>query len=175
MNIEFNSSTLSFTPSAQLSQVPTIGSNFNLNFSSDLTTATSSSTQINLFSVSNINLLRPIIKKRVNTTDRYSSKTQRTANQDLKTVQKAIASAKKLVIKASLLTKIYKEQSRLLNLLKIFREFTETEKVQSAFKVVATQIANLNISAKRLKVKARQLTKLTQSQPQSMKFQPTQI
>jgi len=106
-------------------------------------------------------LLKPIIKKRVNTTDRYSSKTQRTANQDLKTVQKAIASAKKLVIKASLLTKIYKEQLRLLDLLKIFREFTETEKVQSAFKVVATQIANLNISAKRLKVRAKQLAKLT--------------
>jgi len=161
MNIEFNSSTLSFTPSVQLSQVPTIDSNFNLNFSSDLTTATSFSAQINLFSALNINSLKPIIRKRVNTTDRYSSKTQRTANQDSKTVQKTIASAKELVIKASLLTKAYREQSRLLNLLEIFREFTETEKVQSAFKVVATQIASLNISVKRLKVRARQLAKLT--------------
>ena len=89
--------------------------------------------------------------------DLYPSKTQKSTHQEPKTVQEAIASARELVIKASLLAKAYGEQSRLLDLLEVFREYTETGKVQSASKVVATQVANLDITTKKLEARARQL------------------
>lgn len=86
MNIELNSSTLSVTPSAQLLKLPSAESTFNLDFNSDLITVTSSTAQINLFSVSNLSSLNSIIRKRSNAMNKYSSKTQRTANQELKMI-----------------------------------------------------------------------------------------
>lgn len=58
-------------------------------------------------------------------------------------MQKAIREARKLLIKAFLLIKAYREQSKILDLLEIFKEYTETEKVLSASRIVATQVANL--------------------------------
>lgn len=58
-------------------------------------------------------------------------------------MQEAIQGARKLLIKAFLLIKAYREQSKILDLLEIFKEYTETEKVLSASRIVATQVANL--------------------------------
>ena len=179
MDIESNSPTLPVTPSAQLLQPPPAGTIFNLEFSSDPITGTSPTARTTFHSASNTNPLGPIIRKRVNTADRYPSKTQKTVNQDPRTVQEAIASARELVIKASLLAKAYGEQSRLLDLLEVFREFTETGKIKSASKVVATQVASLDSSVKKLEAKAKQLAKPVQSQPiqptKPTQTQPTQI
>lgn len=174
MEMELNSPNLPVTPSAQLLQPPPPGTIFNLDFSSDPITGTSPTARTNLFSASNISPLGPIIRKRNNATDKYPSKTQRTTNQEPKTVQEAIASARELVIKASLLAKAYGEQSKLLDLLEVFREFTETGKVQSTSKVVASQVASLDISTKKLEARARQLAKPAQNQPQPSQIQQTQ-
>lgn len=42
--------------------------------------------------------------------NKYSSKTQRTANQELKIIQEAITSAKELILKAFLLAKVHSKQ-----------------------------------------------------------------
>jgi hypothetical protein len=150
MDTEPNSPTLPVTPSAQLLQLPPPGATFNLEFSSDPIIGTSSTARTNLLSASNLNPLGPIIRKRSNAMDKYPSKTQRIANQEPRTVQEAIASARELILKASLLAKAHGEQSKLLDLLEVFREYTETGKVQSASKVVATQVACLDITTKKL-------------------------
>jgi len=62
-------------------------------------------------------------------------------------VQEAILEARKLLIKAFLLAKAFKEQSKILDLLEIFREYTETEKVLSASHIVATQVASLETTS----------------------------
>ncbi len=88
-------------------------------------------------------------------------------------IQEAIASAKELILKAFLLTKVHSKQLKLLDLLEVFKEYTETKKMQSASKVVATQVASLNITIKKLEARARQLVK-PQSVQHTQHIQPTQ-
>jgi len=132
------------TPSAQLLGTPTVGRTLDFDFSSD---PLSPNAQTNPFSAS----LHPgpptakfIPRKRHSeATSSDDTRANSTRIQKPKTVQEAIQEARELLIKAFLLIKAYREQSKILDLLEIFKEYTETEKVLFTFKIVATQVTNL--------------------------------
>jgi hypothetical protein len=68
------------------------------------------------------------------------------------TVKEAILGARDLILKASTTTDDREEQSRLLDLLEIFREYTEKGKVRQTASILATQIAGLENTAKQLRL-----------------------
>lgn len=170
MNIEIENSILSSTPSAQLLKTPTMKWTLNFDFSSD---PLSSCAQISQFSAA-LSAIKILSRKRKTASitgdiwNSFSNKTQRTIKKSAM-VQEAILEARKLLIKAFLLAKAFKEQSKILDLLEIFREYTETEKVLSASHIVATQVASLETTSWKLKARAKKLAisvQKTPSQPQ---------
>jgi len=144
MDIEPQSPIFPTTPSAQLLKTPTIGQTLDFDFSSD---PLSPGARTNLFSAA-LSAAKVLSRKREaasstdNTHNSFSNKSLRTINKPT-TAQEVILKVKELLIKASLLVKVNREQSKILDLLKIFREYTETEKVLSASKIVATQVDSL--------------------------------
>lgn len=93
----------------------------------------------------------------------HISAPQKSASQDLQelhhTVESAIFKARDLILLASTLAKNRKEQSRLLDLLHIFREYTETGHLIKASNIITTQIANLESATRQIGQKARDLSK----------------
>ena len=64
-----------------------------------------------------------------------------------------------MIIKALSLTKSFEEQSRLLDLIKVFREYIEKGRLYKALNIIATQVANLESATRKIKTKARDLAK----------------
>jgi len=62
-------------------------------------------------------------------------------NQSL--AKEVISQARDLLVKALGLTKSFDEQSRLLDLIEVFREYTEKGRLYKASNIIATQVANL--------------------------------
>ena len=73
--------------------------------------------------------------------------------------KEAIRQARDLIIKALSLTKSYKEQSRLLDLIEVFREYIEKGRLYKALNIIATQVANLELATRKIETKARDLAK----------------
>ena len=71
----------------------------------------------------------------------------------------AILQARDLLVKAYTLSDSRAEQSRLLDLLEIFREYTEKGKLQTTSAIIASQVANLEQATRQIESKARTLAK----------------
>jgi hypothetical protein len=76
-----------------------------------------------------------------------------------KTARMAILEARDLIIQACTLTTSHEEQSKILDLLEIFREFTEKGRLQSASTIIASQVANLETATRQIETKAKALAK----------------
>ena len=73
--------------------------------------------------------------------------------------REAILQARDLLVQAYSLTSSRTEQSQLLDLLEVFREYTEKGRLQSASTIIASQIANLEATTRKIETKARALAK----------------
>ena len=73
--------------------------------------------------------------------------------------REAIRQARDLIIKALSLTESFEEQSRLLDLIKVFREYTEKGRLYKASSIIATQVANLEPATRKIETKARDLAR----------------
>ncbi|KAH8585311.1 hypothetical protein B0O99DRAFT_714823, partial [Bisporella sp. PMI_857] len=71
-----------------------------------------------------------------------------------------VLQARDLLIQASLATQLRDEQSKLLDLLEIFREYTEQGKLRTASTIITSQIANLESATRQIETKAKALAKV---------------
>ena len=85
------------------------------------------------------------------------------------TAREAITLDRDLVVKAYSLTQSREEQAKLLELLEVFREYTEHGKIQAASSILATQVANLEVASQKIETKARVLANTTLSTRPSTK------
>ncbi|KHJ30132.1 hypothetical protein EV44_g4311 [Erysiphe necator] len=93
-----------------------------------------------------------------------------------------ILQARDLLIQAYTLTPDRGEQAQILDLLEIFREYTERGILKKASSIIASQVANLETAARQIETKAKSLTKavtpalplLNQSQKNSRQQQAQQ-
>jgi hypothetical protein len=91
---------------------------------------------------------------------RRTDKTPRGHAQDPDyTAKSAILEARDLIILASTLAESRDEQSRLLDLLEVFREYTEKGLLYKASSIISSQIANLETATRQIETKARDLNK----------------
>jgi hypothetical protein len=68
-----------------------------------------------------------------------------------------ILEARDLLLEACSLTKSRDEQSRLLDLLEVFREYTEKGKLAKSSNIIASQVANLETAVRKIETKAKAL------------------
>ena len=71
-----------------------------------------------------------------------------------------ILQARSLIIKASTTASTHTEQTSLLDLLEVFRDYTENGRVKTSASILATQVASLEYSTRTIGTKANQLAKL---------------
>jgi hypothetical protein len=74
-----------------------------------------------------------------------------------KTPKTLILEAKDLLVKATSLTKKYDKQTRLLDLIEIFREYTEKGKVLKTSNIIISQIISLENTTWRIESKTKEL------------------
>src|ERR1700709_2573046 len=79
-----------------------------------------------------------------------------------------ILEARDLIVKAYSTTQNRNTQARLLDLLEIFREYTENGQIRHTSTILATQVANLEQTARKIELQARQ----PRTQPQGPKKVP---
>ncbi|KAH6691773.1 hypothetical protein BKA61DRAFT_742489 [Leptodontidium sp. MPI-SDFR-AT-0119] len=89
----------------------------------------------------------------------HTNKALRLSQETNKSPTDLILNARDLIIQAYTLTKAREEQSKLLDLLEIFREYTEKGKLQLASSIIASQIANLETATRQIENKTKALTK----------------
>ena len=68
--------------------------------------------------------------------------------------------ARNLIIQACTLAETHSEQTKLLDLLEVFREFTEKGQIKSISSILASQVNNIEVATKVLETKTRAI-KLT--------------
>jgi hypothetical protein len=68
-----------------------------------------------------------------------------------------ILEARDLLVKAAGLTKEYNEQTRLLDLIEIFREYAEKGKVLKTSNIIVSQIISLENTTRRIESKTKEL------------------
>lgn len=88
-----------------------------------------------------------------------SNKTPRISPNNSKTPRGLILEARDLIVQACTLEKSRDEQSKLLDLLEVFREFTEKGRLQSASSIIASQVSNLETATRQFETKVRALAK----------------
>jgi hypothetical protein len=93
-----------------------------------------------------------LFQDRTNKTPRFSQETNNSPR-DL------ILNARDLIVQAYTITKARDEQSKLLDLLEVFREYTEKGRIQAASSIIASQVANLETAPKKFENKAKTLEK----------------
>jgi hypothetical protein len=74
-----------------------------------------------------------------------------------KTPGTLILEAKDLLVKATGLTKKYDKQTRLLDLIEIFREYAEKKKVLKTSNIIVSQVISLENTTRRMESKAKEL------------------
>jgi hypothetical protein len=74
-----------------------------------------------------------------------------------KTPRTFILETKDLLVKTAGLTKEYDEQTRLLDLIEIFREYAEKRKVLKTSNIIVSQVASLKNITRRIESKAKEL------------------
>ncbi len=72
-------------------------------------------------------------------------------------IRNTILEARDLIIKAYTLSQSRDEQSKLLDLVEVFREFTELGRIRHTTSILATQIANLEQTSRKIDIQARQI------------------
>jgi Na+/phosphate symporter len=102
---------------------------------------------------SNPNGKRPLI----DSTERFTAK--RTHPSLDPSIPELILQARSLIVKAAGLTKAHEEQTRLLDLIEVFREYTEKGKVITSSRIIASQVANLESTTRKIDLKAKELSK----------------
>ena len=103
---------------------------------------------------SNLNGKRPLI----DSTERNTTK--RTHPSLDPSISDLILQARSLIVKAAGLTKAHEEQTRLLDLIEVFREYTEKGKVITSSRIIASQVANLESTTRKIDLKAKELSKV---------------
>ena len=88
-----------------------------------------------------------------------TNKALRLSQETNKSPRDLILNARDLIVQAYTLTKTREEQSKLLDLLEIFREYTVKGKLQSASSIIASQIANLETATRQIEHKTKALAK----------------
>jgi hypothetical protein len=78
-------------------------------------------------------------------------------------VRSKIFEARSLILEACSLTKSVNEQTKLLDLLEIFREYTEKGQLHSASTIIASQVVNLESATRQIESKAKALARPTNS------------
>jgi hypothetical protein len=68
-----------------------------------------------------------------------------------------ILEAKNLLVKATGLTKEYDKQTKLLDLIEIFREYTEKRKVLKTSNIIVSQVISLENTTRRIESKTKEL------------------
>jgi hypothetical protein len=86
----------------------------------------------------------------------YYYRTKRTYFID-KTSRIFILETKDLLIKTAGLTKEYDKQTKLLDLIEIFREYAEKGKVLKTSNIIASQVTSLENTTRRMESKAKEL------------------
>jgi hypothetical protein len=86
----------------------------------------------------------------------YHYRTKRTYFID-KTPGTLILETKDLLIKTTGLTKEYDKQTRLLDLIEIFREYTEKRKVLKTSNIIVSQVISLKNTTRRIESKTKEL------------------
>ena len=76
-----------------------------------------------------------------------------------------IRQARSLIVKAISITPLYDQQSRLLDLVEIFREYTEFGRIRHTSTLLASQVANLENATKRIELQAKTQAKTTLVKP----------
>ncbi|KAF1980549.1 hypothetical protein K402DRAFT_387825, partial [Aulographum hederae CBS 113979] len=89
------------------------------------------------------------------TTTTNSKKNHTNPHQKYETSREAIFAARDLVVLASQLSQDRAEQSKMLDLLQIFREYTEKGQVRYASSIIASQVASLENISKRIDNKTK--------------------
>jgi hypothetical protein len=74
-----------------------------------------------------------------------------------KTPRTLILETKDLLVKAAGLTKEYDKQTRLLDLIEIFREYAEKGKVLKTSNIIVSQVTSLENTTRRIESKAKEL------------------
>jgi hypothetical protein len=75
-------------------------------------------------------------------------------------IRSKILEARDLLLQACSLTKSREEQSRLLDLLEVFREYTEKGKLYKTSNIIASQVANLESATRKIEAKAKALANI---------------
>src|ERR1700733_4858862 len=78
-----------------------------------------------------------------------------------RTAQTAILEARDLIVQAYTLTQSHDEQSRILDLLEVFREYTEKGRLRTASTIIASQVANLETATRHIESKTKALASQT--------------
>lgn len=87
----------------------------------------------------------------------HTNKTPRLSQGTEKSPRDLVLNARDLLVQAYSLTKSREEQSKLLDLLEVFREYTERGRLQYASSIIASQVANLETATRKIEIKARAL------------------
>jgi hypothetical protein len=90
--------------------------------------------------------------------------------------KEALLQARDLIVKAYSLTKDREEQTRVLDLLEIFREYIEKGTLRKTSSIISSQINNLERATRKIESKAKTLNQTpapSQPQPQSQPLEPT--
>ena len=74
--------------------------------------------------------------------------------------EQAILQARDLIVKAYSLTQDRAKQTRYLDLLEIFREYTERGMLSKASNIIASQVANLETATRQIETKAKDLSRI---------------
>ncbi|KIN00069.1 hypothetical protein OIDMADRAFT_146484 [Oidiodendron maius Zn] len=88
-----------------------------------------------------------------------TNKTLRFSQETNKSPRDLILNARDLIVQAYTHTRLREEQSKLLDLLQIFREYTEKGRLQAASSVIVFQVAHLETAARQIENKAKILAK----------------
>ena len=86
-------------------------------------------------------------------------------SQNKPTARELVLQARDLLLEASTRTELRDEQSRLLDLLEIFREYTEKGRLQHTSSIIASQVANLESATRKIETKARALAQPSPDKP----------
>jgi hypothetical protein len=81
-------------------------------------------------------------------------------NQASNEAKSLIRQARDLIVKAIAVTTSHDQQSRLLDLVEIFREYTEFGRIRHTSTLLASQVANLENATKRIEIQSRTQAKL---------------
>ena len=88
----------------------------------------------------------------------HQSQTYFQSSQTGNTSQKLVLEARDLLVRAYSATKSRDEQAKLLDLLEIFREYTEHNRIKHTTSILASQVANLERATKKIETQATKST-----------------